>query len=830
MEKAIQPENYTLDTMLMPPQRIAYTKKNKDWYVQNELYLEALLLNNNLGNYTSVARILDNKNLFYYNIVNRNEVAQIVNPHGGKGIDIPEDFKHYPRGVPRVNTLVGEELKRRFEYSVYVTNRDAITAKEQSKLQVIEDFIVQQIQEAGGSKEDLDKAVEEFQSTLETWQDIREKGASELLKYLWTRLNLKQKFNDGFEEQIVTAKEIYKIDELNGKPIFEKCNSELVYFLKSPNSPYIDEADASVEIDYVPAALACDLYHEYLRPDDIDYIMKRYGGYPPTKFYGPEAMWSKGYDQATNAPIVMPLFTDEDVEYSNPNQPTLFKGFFDQRGNIRRVHVRWKGLRKVGKLTYFDEYGKTQTTIVSEEYKANVELGESIEWQWITEVYETTRLGEKIFLKMQPRVVQYRQLDNYSACNLGYAGIEMDRGLYDLIKRYELQADAVEYRINEAFAKYLGRLGTLDLANMPAGWNPQDIMFFAQKMGFRVIDSFKEGNKGAAMGKLAGNQSGQAGDMQVGDPEFLRVAREELNNIEIQLDSICGVNSQRRGEKSSGGLGTDQLQLQASSNITEKYFYMHEECKLRALRLLLETAKWCIKNDSEWVQYVTNDQYINSVKLDGDLINDADYNVQVGFSFNDQSMLNMLQQETAKAVQTGMVTISQAFDIASNDSVPAVRRKLERAEKQQQEQQQKTVQAEQQHQMALEQEKTAQIHAQLELKKYEIDTRYRQAIDVAEINALGFAQADTDIISGEADNAIKQQELAHKQFQVQLDHTLKLKAEDTKAQMKDKELSFKEKELATKERLEREKLKVERENMSNDIQIARLNKAGRNKS
>ena len=828
MEKAIQTDHLSLSSVGMPPQRLSYREKNKDWYIQNEIYLESLLLNSRMV-LDMTPKVLNNKNLFYNGIINRAEIASIMNPHGKQGAEMPDDFIHYPRGVPRIKTLVGEELKRRFDWSVFVTNRDAITQKEQGKQDAINQFIIEQMQQANATEEELNKQIEEFQNKLENWQDGREKGASELLKYLWTYLSLKNKFNDGFEDNQVTGKEVYRTDKLNGKPIFEKCNPEAVNFLRNPNSFYIDDSDASCEIDYIPCALACDLYHEYLRPEDIDYIMKKEGGYMGLTMFGVEGMWQKGYNQETNKPVVMPIQDGDELFSINANQTGIFKGFFDRRGNIRRVHVRWKGLRKIGKLTYFDEYGKTQQKYVSEEYKINKLLGESVEWVWITEVYETTRIGEKVFLKMQPRETQYRELDNISACKLGYAGMERGSCTYDLIKKYELQADIIEYKLYEAISKYLGRIANLDLASVPDGMDAEKWFYYAQKFGFAVSNSFDESKKAQQMGITRG-QSGKQGDMQIGDPQYIAQMIQNLEYIEGQMDSICGIGIQRRGEKSTGGLGTDQLQLQASSNITEQEFYRHEEVKLRALRMLLETAKTCVKDGSEWVQYVTNDDYIQSVQLDAEQIQEADYNVQVGFSINDQRMIEMIQTETAKAVQTGMVSIAELMDIVSNDSTSAIRRKLEKAERNKQEQQQAATQAEQKHQMAIEQERTAQIHAQLELQKYKIDQDNLTKLQVAEIGALGFAQAPVEDISAQTDQAIKQQELVHKQFQANLDHTLKLKAEDNKATMKDKELSFKEKELAAKQKIEKEKLDVELKDQKNFRDVALINARSRNKS
>jgi hypothetical protein len=819
--------NTGLTNLVFPNQKISYSEKNDEWYIKNCLYFESLLLNGKTGIPNITNKTLINKQTYYNGYIDNSEYRRIVNPHGLEGVRLPNDFKHYPISNPRVNTLVGEELKRKFEWVVYVTNRDAITDKERAKKAYIDQFVVQEIQNTSSSEEELQKRLEDFQRDLKNWQDTREIGSMELLKYLFNYLNIKFKFNRGFEEQIITGKEVFNIDVFNNKPIFETVPAETIYFLKSPQDPFYENSDASCQLIYEPIGKVIDKYYEYLTPEDIDKLNTRYGGYPPYKWYGPSAMWTKGVDENTGAAVAMPMLNGEDLP-ENINQPNLFKGFYDQRGNVRVIHVRWKGQRKVGKLTFYDENGNLQTDWVSEEYKLNKLTGETIEWKWITEVYESTRIADDIFVKLEPRKLQYRKLDNISECSLGYAGCEIDLCLYDLMRNYNLRYNAVQYKLNDAFAKYIGRVANLDLSSIPDEWSPDQIVYFAAKMGWKVSDSFKEGKKGQAMGKLAGNMSSQAGDIQIGDATFLQICRKELIEIESDMDSICGIPPQRRGEKTPDGLGVTQMQMQASSNITEPYFFIHEEVKLRALRMLLEAAKSCVKNGAEWIQYVTDDAYIKSVRLDPEVIYEADYNVQVGYGIHDARMLESLRQAIGQSVQTGMVSPTILMDIASNDSTASIKRKVEEAERAKLERDQQASQRQMEHEKELQSQQLQLKQMEYELQKYKIDTESKTRIYVAELQALGYANAEASLIDESGDLALKQLAEQNKSLKINLDHQAKMKQEETKTNLKSKELALKSKELNDKMKLEREKLDVELANQENDIQVALINARNRN--
>jgi len=158
--------NTGLTNLVFPKQKISYSEKNEEWYIKNCLYFESLLLNGKTGIPNITNKTLINKQTYYNGYVDTSEYRRIVNPHGLEGVRLPNDFKHYPIANPRVNTLVGEELKRKFEWVVYVTNRDAITDKEKSKKAYIDQFIVQEIQNTSSSEEELQQRIQDFQKDL----------------------------------------------------------------------------------------------------------------------------------------------------------------------------------------------------------------------------------------------------------------------------------------------------------------------------------------------------------------------------------------------------------------------------------------------------------------------------------------------------------------------------------------------------------------------------------------------------------------------------------------------------------------------------------------
>ena len=168
------------------------------------------------------------------------------------------------------------------------------------------------------------------------------------------------------------------------------------------------------------------------------------------------------------------------------------------------------------------------------------------------------------------------------------------------------------------------------------------------------------------------------------------------------------------------------------------------------------------------------------------------------------------------------------MDIASNDSTASIKRKIEQAERDKIEREQQNAERQMQHEKELQAQQLQLKQMEYELAKYKIDTEARTKIYTAELQALGYANAEPSTIDESGDMALKQLAEQNKALKINLDHQAKMKQEETKTNLKSRELSFKAKELNDKMKLEREKLDVERDNQDNDIQVALINARNRN--
>jgi len=155
------------------------------------------------------------------------------------------------------------------------------------------------------------------------------------------------------------------------------------------------------------------------------------------------------------------------------------------------------------------------------------------------------------------------------------------------------------------------------LAKVPAGWDINKWLYYMKQDGIAVIDSFKEGNKGNATGKLAGgfNTTGGSIDLETGN--YIQQHINLLQYIQNELDLISGVSPQRQGQiQNRETVGGIERAVQQSSSITEEYFTVHDNTKKRALECLLETAKIAMHGKSKKFQYINSDYSLKLVDIE----------------------------------------------------------------------------------------------------------------------------------------------------------------------------------------------------------------------
>ena len=401
-----------INNLQLPRQKLAFSKKTKEWRKDNLDYADKHSFYHN----EEVRQTLKNKiiNLNLYNgIVDIRDLTNVVNPQQIEASFIPDNIPHHPIVVPKIDLLVGEELKRRFDWSIVVANSEAVTKKEEDKKKFLMEKLASFLQ-ANYQEDELKTKMDELGKYMKyNWQDIREKMANQILKYYYQEQGFADKFAKGFKDALIMAEEVYLVDIAFDEPRLTKLNPLKVHAVRSGNSDRFEDASIIIIEDYKSPNQLVDEYYDELKESDIDFLMEY------TSNSGKGA-YSEDYDNhtlfrdsASNTAMYDSIFNMAEI-----NGHVFGNNYTDENGNIRELKVRWKSLRKVKKVKYYDELGETQYRFESEEYIPIKELGEETTDFWINEGWEGTKIGKDIYLKMRPLPVQFTKANNPSKGHL----------------------------------------------------------------------------------------------------------------------------------------------------------------------------------------------------------------------------------------------------------------------------------------------------------------------------------------------------------------------------------------------------------------------------
>jgi hypothetical protein len=781
-----------------PHQKVSSGAKTYKWFKDNVDAAENLLLTREHKIRNSHVNKINNYNLIN-NIINEDDIERVFNPMGFTGT-FPASTQNYNKILPKINLLIGEERKRRFDYRIITVSEDAVSEFEESMMSALMELAVNNITGKLTDENLIQQKIQKIARYYKyEYQDVQQDVANKLVKYIWKEQDIKEVLDRGFYDLLIAGEEIYRIDIIAGNVVVKKVNPLNLFVSRSGDSPFVEDADIITEIEYMPVGQVIDEFYEYLSAKQIDQL---------EKFNS-----NSGGDGVLQHRTFNPIWGIEDVfEESGYNIPKALSGidnshysYYDTNHNIRILRTRWKGRRKIYKVTYFDENGDLQETIKSEYYVANKELGETVTPLWISEWHEGTKIGEDIYVKMQVRDVQIRNRSNLSICHPGYVGVYYNinsnqaQSFVDILKPYQYLYNIFMKRLEFAFARYKAPIAELDLSKKPDTWDMEKWMYYAEVLGWLVVDPYNEGKEGAGKGVLAGhfNTTGKVINPDIGN--YIQQTIMMLEFLENKINETSGVTPQREGAISnSETLGGVERAVTQSSHITEQYFAIHEKVKMKVLSTILETAKFAYKDDkNKIVQFILDDIGREYLRFDGSALNSSQFGIFVSNSQADTELHQSLKQLAHALVQNDKMDVKTLIDIFMSDSMSAIRRKIEYSEEERLMREEQNIKQQNEVQQAM-------IEADREMKMFEIENsnqiereKMQNAIDikVLDINAkLGTMKPD------ENNNGIAD-ELEKTKIKLQ-EMKAKMDADYKKAQLKETERHNK-----IQEELERSKIK-----------------------
>jgi hypothetical protein len=721
-----------------PRQKLPDSKKDDNWFKKNIDFAEHLLTSD-----VNLRSNFKNKKANYNlraNIINVKDFEKFINPDNLDLESLPASFQHIGIENSKINLLLGEYSKRKKEFKAYISSNDTdgISRKEEALMEQIRQELTDIISTTSISEEEIKKRMERLQHyQTYQFQDVAEITANKILKKEYKEGDFDFIFLRTFEDLLVGGEEIMYCGVLGGNPVMRRVNPMNLYTMGG-NSMYIEDADIIVEYGYKSVGQVIDDYWDQLSPDDIDFLES-----------GKVDASMGGGGIGLNRDISVYDYYGEQGALSifHPNEmgTRTFAGAFDTYGNVRVLKVCWRSRRKIGKLKYYDQDGQEQYDYVPEDYKIDKALGEEVEWMWVNEWMEGTKIADHIYTVLRPVPYASKSIVNKSKGTPPYVGSVNStndykvQSLMDIMKPMTYSYDIAYYKRELAIATYKGSFTALNSSLVPSGWDPKEWMRYVTVNKFAWLDPTNEILKGPSQGKSAGAfNTLTATQVNIGDPNEIGMYTNLMVDIENTLGKLAGVTGAREGQiQSREAVNNVEREVAQTNHITEKWFAIDANFRKRVLTKFLECCKYAYKANPKKGQFLLDDMGQQVVSNFDEFVS-SEYDIHVSNSTNDTQLYNDLRALSQAAIQNGQATISDLIAITQSESVQEVSKRLEdsarriREEQQQNEQQRMQMEQERNQMMA----QQAEADRQFEIKKHD-DTIAVQREKIAASLELG---------------------------------------------------------------------------------------------
>lgn len=804
---------------IFPAQKVPMSKKTKEWKESCVDYIIGHSASSRNGNSRSREEEMQTYYDLYNSIYNEKDLKYVTNPFK-QDDGFPATAQDYNIIKPKIDLLLGEETKRPFNFRVVRTSDIATSNLQDKAKQLLIDYVQASIMSKLGPEEQAryQEALqsgeimtpEQIQKYLtKDYKDIAEIAAQHSLNYLKQKLNVTHEFFKGWKDALIAGEEIYYVGVINGEPYVERVNPLSFSYEQSADLEFIHEASWCCRKMNMSATEIYDRFYDKMSEKQLNELLD---------------MMDDGTRGGLN-----PQVRKTSLDYPHIKTRTI-NGFssnpFQNADNINVWHCCWKSFKKIGFVTIINpETGVEEEFEVDESYKVTGREV-NVEWTWIIEVWEGYRVGEDLYIGIQPVEYQHISADNPNSQKLPYTGVVYNntnsspRSLVSMMKPLQYMYIVIWYRLELAMARDKGKVVTMDITQIPKSMNIDVAkwMHYLGALGVNFVNPYEEGwdIPGREGGKPSQFNQITALDLTMANTidQYINL----MDKIESMVSEITGVTKQREGAISSNELvGNVERSVVQSAHITEPLFWVHNQVKKEVLSMLLNTAKFAWKDsDKRCIHYVLDDATRAFLTLNDDFFYE-DMDIFLDDSTKNQQQLEALKQLMQPAMQNGASLLDIA-EIITMDNINMIKNRLEDIEQKRMEQQQalEEQQAQREQQMIqmqneVKEEELMIREAEMDLEKYKIDTDNATKITVAQLQAYrGLEdqdQNDNNIPDTMeiAAQALAERKQASEEAGKQFEFNAKLREQQMKEKIEDKKIQLEREKLTAAQKLQKQK-------------------------
>lgn len=659
-------------------------------------------------------------------------------------------LKNFDIITPVKNLYVGEFTKRFKNVNVIDSNPDDDNRYKEGLGKLLEQYYNQQsINEFNAlgiqtgkptvEQQNVEQVVEEFNVGFDSQRVI---SGQEILDYIVFDQDLDEKYTTAYENWITCGATVTYKGIFNDDIDFETVPPEQINTATNDRSPFLEDKPWITRKQVMTVNEILDRWNKVLTEDQVEWLEAKNNNELGTS--------------GTFARVPNGGWISSDEQYAQLN--------YNASEGLEVGHGQWRSFKKVGLLSRYNELGEIEEIDVDDTYKLETELGDiSIEWHWESIIYECWRIGDwgdYIYLNERELPYNRMELNNHSTQKLSYNGrVNINKAgklisLTSVGEPYQILFNILAYQREKVINKNKDKVIMMPQGLIPKGingWDEEKHMYYMDAAGYMVYDET------APTAPIAINGI-KVLDMSLNT--YINDITNLMGSIRNEFWESAGMNRQRYGDTlASDGKGATEQAIFRSSIISEELNRKFEKFQEKDYEGILDLSKLAFLEGKK-AKYINSDKREAFLDLNPDnaiFHLNSDYNIHVVNS----------SEETEK-IQTAK---EYGFSLGQNADAPSMMeligaRNFEKTKKiiNEIDQKNKQREQEQQEQLMASNEKVAQMTADTQKEKtdveyYKADKEYDKAIDVKLLEINEGEEDTTDTNNNDKNDKIDYEKL-----------------------------------------------------------------------
>lgn len=632
---------------------------------------------------------------FNLNYITMNECANFFqSQHTGdefQFLQVSEDGEALPakwmdlnRIRTKLNIVLGEFMERGYDIEVRALNKEAVSRRLREKDRLLVEMrlkpVAAALTEATQLPFDIDPNAPDDEEALEEFIQFNYKDTCEFvvesaLKWLSQKFNWTYLRYALFRDILIFGRCFARVELIDGLPVPRRVDPRMIIFDTNATDDYLSDSTYWGEVRYMNIGDCVEQFG--LSKAEIEQIVVGSNNTPTTSSF------------VSSLQKDLLLSPDNKIQFTKTDQGGL---------RVLVCTAYWVDTKPWNYKVGVDKYGNEHLK------RTNKSGGDGVIKKRVKIWRKATLIGGKILKDWGEAENQVRSVDNYYDTQPPYLACipnfinGTSLSMTQQMRPAQNLKNIVAYNMQLALARAGAKGITIDVSQIPEGFDIDQVIKYLKVVGVNLIDSKRDGIPAAY------NQF-QTYDMTISDSIVRYI--EIMTMLDREMDAITGINEARQGlvQGASQTVGVTQSALFQSNLATAPLFKLFRgfASNLFTQQAGLIKIAWAAK---EKYAPIIGDTGIDFLTTDVD-VDLHDYGV---FIYEVPPMLDDLsnfKQFVLAALQSGAVGFIDALDLLSERDVKVGIRRLKKA----------LARKEREAALRAEMEQQAQLHAADEAKQ-----------------------------------------------------------------------------------------------------------------